>query len=174
MTWTVTNLIIQIIAGIAGGHAAAAAVHDHKFGALGHTIAGAAGGAVAVGCGVGGSRSVRQREPARARGRRGDRRRRRGGNHHACCGTVPERSWPEKARLTAVCRAPNEGRGSISGKSTISTGGLSLIAVPVRRPAAVLSLGEEHVPDVARGGRKPDPAGSSPGSLVDFVFVANR
>jgi hypothetical protein len=46
MTWTVTNFIIQVIAGIVGGHAAAAAVHDHKFGALGHTIAGAAGGAI--------------------------------------------------------------------------------------------------------------------------------
>jgi hypothetical protein len=46
MTWSVTNFIIQIIAGIVGGHAAAAAVHDHQFGALGHTIAGAAGGAV--------------------------------------------------------------------------------------------------------------------------------
>ena len=39
------HFIIQIVAGIAGGHAAAAAVHDHQFGALGHTIAGAAGGA---------------------------------------------------------------------------------------------------------------------------------
>jgi hypothetical protein len=45
MTWVV-NLIIQIIAGIAGGHAAAAAVHDHKFGALGHSVTGAAGGAI--------------------------------------------------------------------------------------------------------------------------------
>jgi hypothetical protein len=46
MTWTVTNFIIQIIAGIAGGHAAAFVVHDHQFGALGHTVAGAAGGAI--------------------------------------------------------------------------------------------------------------------------------
>lgn len=44
MTWTFTNLMIQIIAGILGGHAAAAASKEHGFGALGHTIAGAAGG----------------------------------------------------------------------------------------------------------------------------------
>lgn len=41
----VVNLIIHILAGILGGHAAAIAVRDHSFGALGHTIAGAAGGA---------------------------------------------------------------------------------------------------------------------------------
>jgi hypothetical protein len=46
MTWTITNLIIHVIAGILGAHAAAAAVHDHSFGVVGHTIAGAAGGAV--------------------------------------------------------------------------------------------------------------------------------
>ena len=46
MAWTVTNLIIQIIAGILGGHAAAAASKEHSFGVLGHTVAGAVGGAV--------------------------------------------------------------------------------------------------------------------------------
>jgi uncharacterized membrane protein YeaQ/YmgE (transglycosylase-associated protein family) len=46
MTWTTTNLVIQIIAGILGGHAAAVASKEHSFGALGHTIAGAVGGAV--------------------------------------------------------------------------------------------------------------------------------
>ena len=46
MAWTVTNLVIQIIAGIIGGHAAAMASKEHSFGALGHTIAGAVGGAV--------------------------------------------------------------------------------------------------------------------------------
>lgn len=46
MPWTATNLIIQIIAGILGGHAAAAVSKEHSFGALGHTIAGAAGGAI--------------------------------------------------------------------------------------------------------------------------------
>jgi hypothetical protein len=38
----------------------------------------------------------------------------------------------------------------------------------------VLSLGEEHVPDVARCGRKSGTAGLSPSGLVDLVFVANR
>jgi uncharacterized membrane protein YeaQ/YmgE (transglycosylase-associated protein family) len=46
MTWTVTNLAIQIIAGILGGHAAATAAKEHSFGALGHTIVGALGGAL--------------------------------------------------------------------------------------------------------------------------------
>lgn len=45
MAWTVTNLVIQIIAGIVGGHVAAVVAKEHDFGALGHTIAGAAGGA---------------------------------------------------------------------------------------------------------------------------------
>jgi len=38
----------------------------------------------------------------------------------------------------------------------------------------VISLGKEHVPDVARRGRKSDTARLSPSSLVDLVFVANR
>ncbi len=46
MEWTVTNFVIQIIAGILGGHAAAVAAHEHSLGALGHTIAGAVGGAI--------------------------------------------------------------------------------------------------------------------------------
>jgi uncharacterized membrane protein YeaQ/YmgE (transglycosylase-associated protein family) len=46
MPWTLANLAIQIITGILGGHAAAAASREHSFGALGHTIAGAAGGAL--------------------------------------------------------------------------------------------------------------------------------
>jgi hypothetical protein len=45
MNWTYTNLVIQIIAGILGGHAAAIAVREHSFGAIGHTVAGAVGGA---------------------------------------------------------------------------------------------------------------------------------
>jgi len=49
MNWTTTNLIIQIIAGILGRHGAAVASKEHSFGALGHTIAGAVGGAVS-GC----------------------------------------------------------------------------------------------------------------------------
>jgi hypothetical protein len=32
-----TSLVIQIMAGLAGGHVAAAAVHEHAFGAIGHS-----------------------------------------------------------------------------------------------------------------------------------------
>jgi len=42
--WTLTNLLVQIIAGILGGHAAATAAKDHGFGVIGHTLAGAVGG----------------------------------------------------------------------------------------------------------------------------------
>jgi hypothetical protein len=45
MTWTYTNLVIQIIAGILGGHAASVAVREHSFDPIGRTIAGAVGGA---------------------------------------------------------------------------------------------------------------------------------
>jgi uncharacterized membrane protein YeaQ/YmgE (transglycosylase-associated protein family) len=46
MVWTTTNLIIQIITGSIGGHVAANATKEHSFGALGHTVAGLAGGAI--------------------------------------------------------------------------------------------------------------------------------
>jgi uncharacterized membrane protein YeaQ/YmgE (transglycosylase-associated protein family) len=49
MTWTVTNLVIQIIAGVLGGHALALAMQEHSVGALGRTIAGAVGGGIS-GC----------------------------------------------------------------------------------------------------------------------------
>ncbi len=45
MTWTVTNLVIEIIAGIVGAHAISAVAKEHSFGVIGHTIAGAVGGA---------------------------------------------------------------------------------------------------------------------------------
>jgi uncharacterized membrane protein YeaQ/YmgE (transglycosylase-associated protein family) len=45
MTWTVTNLVIEIIAGIVGAHAISAAAKEYSFGVIGHTIAGAVGGA---------------------------------------------------------------------------------------------------------------------------------
>ena len=45
MTWTITNLVIEIIAGILGAHAISAAAKEHSFGVIGHTIAGAVGGA---------------------------------------------------------------------------------------------------------------------------------
>jgi hypothetical protein len=46
MTWTVTNLVIQIIAGVIGGNGAAVVAKEHSFGVLGHTICGALAGAV--------------------------------------------------------------------------------------------------------------------------------
>jgi uncharacterized membrane protein YeaQ/YmgE (transglycosylase-associated protein family) len=45
MTWTLTNFLIEMIAGIVGGHAIAAIAKEHSFGALGHSITGALGGA---------------------------------------------------------------------------------------------------------------------------------
>ena len=44
MPWTLTNLLIQIVTGILGGHVAAAAAHEHRFGWIGHTVTGALGG----------------------------------------------------------------------------------------------------------------------------------
>ena len=46
MTWTATNLLIQVITGFLGGHIAAMVAKEHEFGALGHTITGLIGGAV--------------------------------------------------------------------------------------------------------------------------------
>jgi hypothetical protein len=45
MTWTVTSLLIQVVAGIIGGLGAAALAHEHSFGAFGHILSGAIGGA---------------------------------------------------------------------------------------------------------------------------------
>jgi uncharacterized membrane protein YeaQ/YmgE (transglycosylase-associated protein family) len=44
--WSLTNLVIQAAAGIAGAHAAATAAHEHRFGFLGHTLVGLVAGAV--------------------------------------------------------------------------------------------------------------------------------
>jgi hypothetical protein len=44
MAWSLTNLFIQFLGGIIGGHIAVVAAKELEFGALGHTIAGAAGG----------------------------------------------------------------------------------------------------------------------------------
>jgi uncharacterized membrane protein YeaQ/YmgE (transglycosylase-associated protein family) len=44
--WTVTNLIIEVIAGWIGGLAAAAAVDEHSFGFIGHSVTGLIGGAL--------------------------------------------------------------------------------------------------------------------------------
>ncbi|MGO9004266.1 MAG: hypothetical protein ACLQIQ_00270 [Beijerinckiaceae bacterium] len=67
-----TNLVIQIICGIFGGHAAAITIIDHNFGGVGHTIAGAIGGAISgsffqtlVGTMVTASGSVNTSSPAK-------------------------------------------------------------------------------------------------------------
>jgi uncharacterized membrane protein YeaQ/YmgE (transglycosylase-associated protein family) len=44
MSWTLSSLVIQMIAGVIGGHLAAVASHEHGFGAIGHTITGLGGG----------------------------------------------------------------------------------------------------------------------------------
>ena len=46
MTWTPTNLVIEIIAGAIGGCAIAAAAKEYNFGVLCHTVSGALGGAL--------------------------------------------------------------------------------------------------------------------------------
>jgi hypothetical protein len=44
--WTVTNLVIQAIAGILGAHAAATAAREHQFGFAGHSFVGLLAGAL--------------------------------------------------------------------------------------------------------------------------------
>jgi hypothetical protein len=44
MTWTLANLVTQIVAGLIGAHIAAAAAHEHRFGFWGHSLVGLAGG----------------------------------------------------------------------------------------------------------------------------------
>src|SRR5262249_56982293 len=46
MSGALVNLIVQILAGIAGGHAAGSTMKNFDLGALGNTIAGAVGGGV--------------------------------------------------------------------------------------------------------------------------------
>ncbi len=46
MSGTLINLIIQIITGVVGGHAAGAMLKNYTLGVIGNTIAGAIGGAV--------------------------------------------------------------------------------------------------------------------------------
>ena len=38
MEWTISNLLIQLSAGILAGHLIAVIMREHRFGALGHTI----------------------------------------------------------------------------------------------------------------------------------------
>jgi hypothetical protein len=46
MEWTITNLIVQTLAGFASAHCSAAALHDHRFGAVGHSLVGLVAGAL--------------------------------------------------------------------------------------------------------------------------------
>ena len=46
MSGTAINLIIQIIAGVLGGHAAGGTLKNYTLGPIGNTVAGALGGAV--------------------------------------------------------------------------------------------------------------------------------
>ena len=46
MTWTMTNLMIEIIAGTVGAHIVAIATREDRFGALGRSVVGAIGGYV--------------------------------------------------------------------------------------------------------------------------------
>jgi len=44
MTWSLSSLVIQIVGGLIGGHVAAILAHEHRFGWIGHTLTGLAGG----------------------------------------------------------------------------------------------------------------------------------
>jgi hypothetical protein len=46
MSWTLWGLAVQTIAGFCGAHAVASAAHEHRFGFIGHGIAGLVGGAL--------------------------------------------------------------------------------------------------------------------------------
>ena len=46
MEWTLTNFVVQIVAGFLGAHGAASVAHEHKFGFLGHSLVGMVCGAL--------------------------------------------------------------------------------------------------------------------------------
>jgi hypothetical protein len=46
MEWTRKNLIVQTVAGLVGGHFAAIALHEYRFGWLGHSLLGLIAGAL--------------------------------------------------------------------------------------------------------------------------------
>jgi hypothetical protein len=45
MDWTI-NLIVQVVAGFAGAHLAATALHEYRFGWIGHSLVGLIAGAL--------------------------------------------------------------------------------------------------------------------------------
>jgi uncharacterized membrane protein YeaQ/YmgE (transglycosylase-associated protein family) len=46
MAWTTTNLIVQIIAGFVGAHLTSTAMHEIRFGWIGHSLVGLIAGAL--------------------------------------------------------------------------------------------------------------------------------
>jgi uncharacterized membrane protein YeaQ/YmgE (transglycosylase-associated protein family) len=44
MEWSWTYVLVQLVGGFLGAHAAAIAAHEHSFGALGHSVVGIIGG----------------------------------------------------------------------------------------------------------------------------------
>ena len=44
--WTLWGFVVQVIAGFLGAHAAASVGEEHRFGFVGHSLAGLAGGAL--------------------------------------------------------------------------------------------------------------------------------
>ena len=44
--WTVWGFVVQVVAGFVGAHAAASVGEEHRFGFIGHSLAGLAGGAL--------------------------------------------------------------------------------------------------------------------------------
>ena len=46
MSWTLWGLVVQVISGVFGAHAAASAAHEYRFGFIGHSITGLVGDAV--------------------------------------------------------------------------------------------------------------------------------
>ena len=46
MTWSISNLVVQLIGGIVGAHVAATLAKEHNFGVVGHSLVGAIAGAL--------------------------------------------------------------------------------------------------------------------------------
>jgi uncharacterized membrane protein YeaQ/YmgE (transglycosylase-associated protein family) len=44
--WTMWGFVVQVVAGFLGAHAAASVSEEHRFGIIGHSLAGLVGGAL--------------------------------------------------------------------------------------------------------------------------------